>query len=260
VALRKHRDEHDAAGDERELLREQRDALEGLRRQLAERVQAVGAREQELREAIAQARAGKTPAATPRGGRDPGEQRDRLAEVERRERAVAERERAAAGLDETTAETRGAGAAAEALAERERALAAREQELERRAAELDDLERRGAASVLPAADPSAEQLERIERRMSELREAESLFMRTRQELAARSDAVAQREHLVAQRERELDEREDGAWERADVAQLETRLRRLEQHERSTPDVEQTQGFSGGFRKLSEEGAHRPPNG
>jgi hypothetical protein len=261
VALRKHRDDSSVDVDERELLREQRDALDGLRRQLAERVQAVEAREQELREAIGQARAGTLPAAATSGVPQDADAslRARLAEIERRERAVAERERSVARTDETTAETGGAGTAAAALAERERALAARERELEQRASELDG--REGAVqTALPAEDPSTEQLERIERRMVELKEAESMFMRTRRELAARSDAVAQRERLVAQRERELDEREDGAWERSDVAQLEARLRRLEQHERETPDIEQTQGFSGGFRKLSEEGTRRPPNG
>ena len=63
----------------------------------------------------------------------------------------------------------------------------------------------------------------------ELRDAEKLFLRTREEVAARSEAVAARERLVAQRERELDDREDGKgnWDGTGLSEMEARLRRLE---------------------------------
>ncbi len=254
MALRKHHAEQNSVDDERELLREQREVLDSLRRQLAERVQAVEQREQELLALIAQARAGNLPAA-PDAAREHGHGAaagTRLAEVERRERAVAERERAVTAVDETTAETAGAGAAAAALAEREQELQAREEALARRVAELTERE---AAPADPAGERDAEH----DRRLAELRDAETQFLRTRQELADRSEAVAARERLVSQRERELDDREDSTWERSGVAELESRLRRLEQAEHRIPDVEQTQGFSGGFRKLQEEGTRRPPD-
>ena len=80
-------------------------------------------------------------------------------------------------------------------------------------------------------EPGAERLAQIEARLAELREAEKLFLRTRDELAARSEAVAARERLVAQKERELDDREDGAaseWGPNELSEMEARLRRLEQ--------------------------------
>ena len=64
-------------------------------------------------------------------------------------------------------------------------------------------------SSAPAPEPDAERLAQIEARLAELRDAEKLFLRTRDELAARSEAVAARERLVSQKERELDDREDG---------------------------------------------------
>jgi hypothetical protein len=41
-----------------------------------------------------------------------------------------------------------------------------------------------------------------------------------------------------------------------VRELEARLRRLETQRTA---LEQTQGFSGGFRKLEQDGARRPPS-
>ena len=92
-------------------------------------------------------------------------------------------------------------------------------------------------------------LAQIEARLAELRDAESLFLRTRDELAARSEAVAARERLVAQKERELDDREDGKgqWASPELSEMEARLRRLEQQQPG----EQTLGFSGGLRKLGQ---------
>ena len=105
-------------------------------------------------------------------------------------------------------------------------------------------------------DPDAVRLAEIEARLDELRAAEEAFLRTRRELADHSDAIAAREQLLAQRERELDEREDG-WGGLDMQELESRLRRLET-QRSA--IEQTRSFSGGFRKLEQDGTRRPPSG
>ena len=104
-------------------------------------------------------------------------------------------------------------------------------------------------------DPDAVRLTQIEPRLDELRAAEEAFLRTRRELADHSDAISAREQLLAQRERELDEREDG-WAGPDVREIEARLRKLETQRTA---VGRTQGFSGGFRRLEQEGAHRPPS-
>ena len=251
----KRRGEPATVEEEREALREQRLALQDLKAQLAERVTAVRDRELELQQALRQAgRAAPAPKPSPLppapathvADADTGE--NALA-TERRERELAERE--------------------QALAAREARLLEAEQALELRSAEmrtaLDERERElatravDAAAVVPAAEPAepgAERLAQIEARLTELREAEKLFLRTRDELAARSEAVAARERLVAQKERELDEREDanlGPWAGVELTEMEARLRRLEQRE--LPG-ERTQGFTGGLRRL-QEGTKRP---
>ena len=231
----KRRAEPTTIEDERDALRAQHAALEDLKRELVERVDAVRGRELELHHALAEA-GGPRPAvpelSVPElsgpvladAEADTGE--DAL-EAERRERHLLERE--------------------QALAVGEQALAAREQELERLAEQI---------ASAPRGDPDVARLAQIEARLAELREAEKLFLRTREELAPRSEAVAARERLVAQRERELDEREDGKgqWAGRELSEMEARLRRLEQHQPG----EQTLGFSGGLRKL-EQGT-RPQRG
>lgn len=186
-----------------EALRQQLLALDELKRELAARVQAVRQREQELSQALDEAR-----------------------------RGAAGRTTAAAGQSQ-----------ADVLAHREAELEARERALSEREAELAAREQ--AMSGEPAAAA-------IEARLAELRAAEQLFLRTRDELAARSEAVTAREQLVAQRERELAER-DGppALPPLAIGELEARLRRLEQ--RQQPG-EETQSFSAGFRRLQEHGS------
>ena len=138
------------------------------------------------------------------------------------------------------------------LAHEREQLAARERELE--------LDREAGAETMvgvpvpvaaaaPAPEPDAERLAQIEARLAELRDAEKMFLRTRDELAARSEAVAARERLVSQKERELDDREDGVgrWANPELTEMEARLRRLEQKQPG----EQTLGFSGGLRKLQD---------
>jgi hypothetical protein len=212
----KRRAEPTTVEDEREALRSQHAALEDLKRELAERVDAVRQRELELHHALAEAGGPRqgTPTLPAPVHHATGE--DAL-EAERRERA---------------------------FREREQAVEARERDLERRAEQL---------ATQP---PDAAQLAQIEARLAELRNAEKLFLRTRDELAGRSEAVAARERLAAQRERELDGREDdtGQWAGPELSEMEARLRRLEQKQPG----EQTLGFSGGLRKL-EQGT-RPQSG
>jgi uncharacterized protein (DUF3084 family) len=123
-------------------------------------------------------------------------------------------------------------------------------------AELDARERALAEQERIPPDPDAARLAEIEARLEELRTAEAAFLRTRRELADHSDAIAAREQLLAQRERELDEREDGR-SGPDIHELESRLRRLETQRTAG---EQTRSFSGGFRKLEQDGTRRPPSG
>ena len=91
---------------------------------------------------------------------------------------------------------------------------------------------------MPAPEQDAERLAQIEARLAELRDAEKLFLRTRDELAERSEAVAARERLVAQKERELDDREDGVgqWAGPELTEMEARLRRLEQQQPRRADA------------------------
>ena len=139
----------------------------------------------------------------------------------------------------------------EQLAVREREL---EEELEAGAETMVGVPVPVAAAA-PAPEPDAERLAQIEARLAELRDAEKMFLRTRDELAARSEAVAARERLVSQKERELDDREDGVgqWASPELTEMEARLRRLEQQQDPS---EQTMGFSGGLRKL-QQGTARP---
>jgi hypothetical protein len=175
------------------------------------------------------------------------EELDRLKrELSERVAAVRDRERlldealGRAGQVPTTVTTnhRELDAREAALAERERALAARE--------------------ALPPPEPKPDDLARVEARLAELREAERAFLRTQEELAARSEAVATRERLVAERERELDELEDRAGlgpTRSELSDLESRLRRLES--RGSVPIEDTQSFAAGLEGLRRRGTKRP---
>lgn len=228
---------------ERQALVEQRQALEDLKRQLAERVAAVAEREGELRSAIAEVASGGAPGITlPARPASDAVLSARIAELERRERGVRAREASLAEL-----------APEETTAEHARELAGRAKALERQQLDLEERERRLAAAAAIPRDPDAARLAEIEERLLELHEAERSFVRTQQELAARSEAVAARERLVAQRERELGEQEDGWGTGSGVHELETRLRRLEQQRHA---VEEARGFSGGLRKLGQEGTRR----
>jgi hypothetical protein len=212
--------------DEHAALRAQHAALEDLKRQLSERVEAVRERELELHHALAEANS-QSP------GKGAGN--DGAGDTQRREQAVAQRERAVA--------------AAEAE------LAARSRQLELDPADAVTMVGAPAPAIEAPTEPDAERLAQIEARLAELRDAEKLFLRTRAELAARSEAVAARERLVAQKERELDDREDGVgqWASPGLTEMEARLRRLEQQQDPS---EQTIGFSGGLRKL-QQGTTRP---
>ena len=245
----------DPVAQERAALLEQKAALEGLKRQLAERVAAVKERENELRGAIAQVAAGKAPAVALPALVDPDADRmaARAAALAERERSLTAREAALASAPAPVVDASTNGG--EGLAQRAAELEARGRELETRLAELQARERAVEERERMPRDPDAVRLAEIEARLDELREVEEAFLRTRRELADRSDAVDARERLVSQRERELDEREDG-WGSDDMRELEARLRKLETQRSS---LEQTKSFSGGFRKLEQEGTRRPPS-
>ncbi len=254
----KRRGEPGSIEDEREALRQQRLSLDELKRQLVERVQAVQDRERELQAAIAQTRRGSPGAPSP-AGRAPDEPEiaARATALDRRERELAAREAALEEVPEVAAS--GNEDRERELEQQEVGLHARAAELDQRAAELAAREQALAdRDAQPAEAPDAVRLARIEARLAELKEMERVFLRTRDELAARSEAVAARERLVAQRERELDEREDaGTMPGREMGELEARLRALEQ--RQHDPAEQTQGFADGFRRLRQQGtrARRP---
>lgn len=246
-------DSEDPVAEERQALTEQRVALETLKRQLVERVDAVKQREEELRAAIARVQAGQAPAVLlpPRVDPDSDRIANRAAALAERERAVAARE---AALASGAAHRGGSANGDPALAEREAVLDARARQLDARLAEVEERERAAEERERIPPDPDAVRLAQIDARLDELRAAEEAFLRTRRELADHSDAIAAREQLLAQRERDLDEREDG-WGGPDVRELEARLRKLETQRTA---LGQTQGFSGGFRKLEQDGTRRPP--
>ena len=234
----------EALAREREALADQRAALDDLKRQLVERVAAVTEREKELRAALAQVNAGKTPSVVLPAVVAPDADllASRAAALVARERALAAREAALEAAD-----ANGSGSSPAAIAELTAALEARSRELDARQRALEERER-----VPP--DPEGQRLAQIEARLDELRAAEEAFLRTRRELAEHTDAISAREQLLAQRERELDEREDG-WGGPDLHELESRLRRLETQRQTG----QTGSFSGGFRRLEQQGSRRPPS-
>ena len=232
----KRREEPTPIEDEREALRAQHAALEDLKLQLAERIGAVREREVELHHALAAAGEGDSRAAVtvrprPTGSAEDEDTGENALEAARREKVLLERE--------------------QSVAKREALLEARSRELELAA----------QAPPGPPPDPDEARLAQIEARLAELRDAEKLFLRTRDELAGRSEAVATRERLVSQRERELDERDgvDGSDRTAGAAvpEMEARLRRLEQQQQDPR--EQTLGFSGGLRKLEQGTRQQRPD-
>jgi hypothetical protein len=239
-------DGNDHGAQERESLAAQRAALEDLKRELGERVAAVKQREDELRAALGRVASGKEPgiALPPQAGPDAERLAMRAASLLERERAVAARESALAGQ---VGAANGDGALAAMTAD----LEARSRTLETRVAALDAREH---AIAKREQIPELARLAEIDARLATLRDAEEAFLRTRRELADRSDALAARERMIAQRERELDERDDG-WGGPEMHELEARLRRLERH--GAPG-EGSRSFSGGFRRLEQQGTRRPP--
>jgi DNA repair exonuclease SbcCD ATPase subunit len=224
--LRKRTEDLGTVEDERAGLHAQWVELDALKRELAERVRAVSERERELQAALAQVR------------RDGGTGVAGVAVVA-----------GASAAPPGDLERRAA-----ALAERERRVAAREQALAQGGA--------APSPLPPPLAPDEQRLAEIESRLAALKEAEQAFVRTQQELAARSEALTARERLVSQRERELDDREDVADAKPEVAELEERLRRLEQQRTPPPAlqpaVDDTQGFSGGLKRLEQQGTRRQP--
>jgi chromosome segregation ATPase len=163
---------------------------------------------------------------------------DRVAAVRRKERQLDEALEGAPSAPASTDRERELAEREAALADRERALTAQ-------------------AALPPAGEARTDDLARVEARLAELRDAERAFLRTQEELAARSEALAARERLVADRERDVDELEDRAGlgpTRSDLAELESRLRRLETRPAAGED---TQSFAAGLEGLRRRGTKRP---
>ncbi len=151
----KRRGEPTTIEDERDALRAQHAALEDLKRQLAERVDAVRERELELRDALAEA-AGSRPKQPPTSAPLPGvpvlaateaDTGEDALEAERRERVLQEREQAIA-LQEAFLAKRQRELELRAAQDRE-LLAERERELELRAEQIAALGPRSPASRSP---------------------------------------------------------------------------------------------------------------
>jgi chromosome segregation ATPase len=220
---------------ERDALRRQRleaaEQLEQLKRELAQRVAGVQAKERELEEQLAQV--GRVPA-QPQAEAPPVAHDERAAELETLREQLEAREAA--------------------VSERELAVVTRESELEAQGAASSEAP--AAAQPEPAQEPSPDELARMEAKLAELHEAEQQFARTHAELAARSDALAEREAAVALREQSVSSREPPPAPGLD--ELEARIRRLE---RSRSRTGTTQTFSSGLRALEQRGVRRgePPN-
>ena len=86
-----------------------------------------------------------------------------------------------------------------------------------------------------------------------MRLAELAFVKTRAELAERSDTLAERESQLTARERALADREP--QQTPELEALEARIRRLEQGGRKRG--EPTQTFSAGLRALQDRGLRAP---
>lgn len=258
---------------EREALRRQRAEgaaeLEALKRTLSERVAFVQQRERELAEAQARVdkREQKLVSADGRVSRLDSV-RLRLAEAKATRAAPDARAKeswqapdelpaAASGpqtpgvaSDQLDVRESELAARADELDQRETALAEREEVLTSRSAALDEREaalEAGNDKVKVPADATAE-LERIEEKLAELRDAEQAFARTHAELAKRSDALAEQEEALAKRERALAAKEAPP---VGLDVLEARIRRLEQGGRRREREPQT--FSAGLRGLQERG-------
>lgn len=208
--------------------KEARTALDARRAELDAREQALDARDAAFAEGE-RVVSTQTPPAPP----DTAHLDARAAELDERESSLADR---ATTLDEREQE----------LAARAAGLDSREQELEAR-----ERERGVPTQTLPPA-PDSEDEDRIEERLTELREAEKAFARTQHELAARSEALSEQEAELATRERALAARETPEA-KPDIEALEARIRRLEQGGGTSSLTEEPQTFSAGLRALQERG-------
>lgn len=184
-----------------------------LRRELAERVAAVEQRERELADAIGRVR---------RDGRSRGDQEH--AETASRAEVVL-------------------AARAQELARREEALAARERAL---VEQENDATRRAKGAATPE-----ERLAEIEERLAALQEAEKAFVRTRAELAARSDDLDRRAVLLEESARAGFG--GSVLNSAELAEIDERLRRLE---RETREASTDRGFGADLRALESKGGFR----
>ena len=261
MGLKGSRDQPADLESERNALHRQRaeaaHELAALKKTLSERVAEVQRRERELAAATARVEKREQKLAA-------GEARSSRLDSVRLRLAEAKEARAAGARVVSTQALPDPAASAELdareaeLAETARALAEREAELEQRATALTEREHaveaweRESIVSTPAleAAPPPDELERIEAKLAELREAEKAFLRTQQELAARSDTLTEREAALAERERTLAARE-APPPSPDLELLEARIRRLEQGGQTRAAEAQT--FSSGLRALQARG-------
>ena len=267
MGLKGSRDQPADLESEREALRRQRveaaNELAALKRTLSERVAEVQRRERELADAQAriEKREQKLDAADARGSRFKAIRlrRGREGESAYQSQADAADVRAAELAEQVAALERREQAldeATKALETRDVAVSQLASGLDQRAAELDEREAALAERESAAEGESVHQtqapdeLARIEAKLTELREAEQAFVRTRHELAARSDALTEQEAALAERERRLAAQETPPPS-PDLEILEARIRRLEQTGRGRAAEAQT--FSSGLRALQARG-------
>ena len=240
MGLKGSRDQPADLESEREALRRQRleaaNELAALKQTLSERVAEVQQRERELTDAVARVekREQKLDAAEDRSSRLDSV-RLRLAE--------AKEARTRAGASVVSTQTPVDPAASAALDARESELARNRERrlpsgkpssssgpptLTEREQAVEARERESVVSTqAPEPAPVSDELERVEAKLAELREAEKAFVRTQHELAARSDALTEQEAALAERERKLAAKE-APPPSPDLEILEARIRRLEQ--------------------------------
>jgi chromosome segregation ATPase len=185
-----------------------------LRRELTERVAAVESRERELADAVARVR------------REASASDDRLA-------------------DDTTSR------AEVVLAARAQELTRREEEVAARERALVERENEATRQAQGPASTPEERLAEIEKRLAALQEAEKAFVRTRAELAARSDQLDRRAALLEEQARAGTPAP--GLSSAELAEIDERLGRLE---RETREASLERGFGQGLRALETKGTRR----
>ena len=261
----KRREEPTTIEDEREALRAQHAALEDLKRQLAERVEAVRERELELQHVARRGRAAPGRDAVPRAGTAPPARPSPATEADTGRGRARGRSAANDALARARAGDRAAGGPARASGERELELRAR---AARRATRLhlrpraDGAERPPCPTrrARPRPEPDAERLAQIEARLGgAARRREALPPHARRarrpQRGGRGPRAARRPEGARARRARGREGRVGAPE---LTEMEARLRRLEQQQ--GPARADARASRGGLRKLQQGTRPQPRRG